>query len=444
MVKKVPLSAIDDIWAATKAGIEVRKHKPRQYTPWDSEGRPEQQEPDGSWRIWYLQGGRGSGKTRAGSEWMRKQLETQPAGYWAIVAPTFADARDKCVEGPSGLLQALKREGPDIASYNKSPQNAHIITSNGHTVYLDGAHGGAERIQGYNLSGAWCDEIGLWPDWKKAWHESVAFAVRIQPGRIVATGTPKTGHGLVRLLVDDKTGDVVRSHLRTGDNIDNLSEDAVRELERRYKGTHLERQELHGEFIKEVPGALWSRDLIERNRRNMPDEFRRLVVAIDPAATSGIDSDETGLIVAGGAYCDCTGTHEIHTFILRDVSSHYKPQDWAARAIREYRMWEGDHIIAERNNGGEMVEATIRNVDRNVPVKTIHASRGKKVRAEPIAALYEQGKVHHCGFLPELENQMAAFTGEPGNDDDRVDAMVYAVSELMGTAGYDFLLGWAG
>ena len=444
---KVPASAVDTILTTAAATMKYRQKQRKLARKWRGDiARSAQVAPDTPWSVWYVRGGRGSGKTRTGAEWLREQVQEYPNTHWAIVAPTFSDARDKCVEGPSGILKALQREGPSVVRYNRSPQNAHIITSTGCTIWLDGADDGAPRVQGYNLAGAWADEIGLWKKWRMAWDESLGFATRIYPSRIVATGTPKVGHKLVKRLLDDSRkpdGTTAHTLLRTEDNIDNLDADRIRQLKERYAGTRLERQELEGEFFAEVENALWTVDGIDAHRvdEDAVLELSRIVVAIDPAVTATDDSDETGIVIAG-VMKHKDGMH--HVYILRDRSGHYSPNGWAKLAVHQYRRYEADKIIAERNNGGDMVETTIHNIDPNVPVKTIHASRGKVVRAEPVAALYEQGRVHHVGTFYELESQMVAMAADEADEgDDRVDALVYAVTELINSAGKGMFIGWA-
>ncbi|MEX2440387.1 MAG: ATP-binding protein, partial [Actinomycetota bacterium] len=282
----------------------------------------------------------------------------------------------------------------------------------------------AVRIQGKNLRGAWCDEVGLWKgDWHMAWEESIAFAVRIDPIKIVATGTPKGNLGLVAHLMEDEQ--VVKSHLRTSDNADNLSEVKLAELTDHYAGTRLGRQELEGEVLEDVEGALWSRAQIDRLRIDQAPELKRVVVAIDPAVTSGERADETGIIVAG---VDASGIG----YVIADLSCRMSPDGWARRAVRAYREFRADRIVAEVNNGGDLVERVIRTVDANVPYRAVRASRGKAVRAGPVSALYEQSKVHHVGSFPELEDQMCTFTPDAVHQSpDRLDAAVWALTHLM-------------
>lgn len=398
---------------------------------WKRLRRPEQEPPPGDWRTWYLQGGRGSGKTRPAAETLAEWAE-ETIGEWAVVAPTYGAARDVCIEGPSGLLLALGGvDGPNVANWNRSLGELRL--RNGSVIFADGADDGALRIQGKNLRGAWCDEVGLWRQWDLAWNESLAFAVRLPPARIIATGTPKAGHGLVRLLVNDPA--VPKSRLRTRDNLANLDAATVADLEHRFAGTRRGRQELEGEFLTDVDGALWTLGMIDASRVGKAHfdedtELRlvRAVVAIDPAVTSGEDSDETGIVVAArGADGDA--------YVLADRSGRFTPEGWGRRAVAAHHEFGCDRIIGEANNGGDLVESVLRTVDRSIPYRKVHASRGKRVRAEPIAALYEQGRVHHVGAFPELEDQMTTWTPESGESPDRMDALVWALTELMVDAG---------
>lgn len=398
---------------------------------WEIVARDAQLPPHGDWGVWYMRGGRGSGKTRTGAEtlarWIRQHLHDGVVGDWGVLAPTFGDGRDTCVEGPSGLLRALGGEGGGIVragGWNRSHGELHLI--DGNRVYVDGADDGAERIQGKNLRGAWCDEVGLWQKWDLSWNESLAFAVRLDPGLIVATGTPKQGHGLVKqLLGDDRT---VVTSMRMADNVANLRSDVVAALERRWAGTRRGRQELEGEYLSEVPGALWTLAMIDVYRVAAPAELGRTVVAVDPSGSADEDtgSSECGIVAA--AVSPTTG----HGYVLADRSRHASPEKWARAAVELYRQLQADAIVAERNFGGEMVRSTIRAVDANANVKLVTASRGKRVRAEPVAALYEQGRVHHVGLFPDLEEQQTTWVPDAGMDSpDRLDALVWAITDLM-------------
>jgi phage terminase large subunit-like protein len=348
-------------------------------------------------------------------------------GEYGVVAPTFADVRDKCFEGPSGLLAALGTNSAEVhrgasrrvATYNRSIGECRL--SNGSVIHGDGADDGAPTIQGFNLRGLWADEVGLWRQWRQAWEESIRYAVRVSPARIVATGTPKRGHPLVKSLMDDAT--VVKTLMRTSDNAANLDPKLLAELYDKYAGTTLGRQELEGEILEDVPGALWRRTLIEMLRVGVAPELVRIVVAIDPSATSTESSDEAGVVVAG---LDRIG----HGYVLEDLSLRSSPHTWASIAVSAYHRWKADRIVAEVNNGGEMVEHVVHSIDSGVAYKAVHASRGKMTRAEPVATLYEQGRVHHVGTWELLEDQQCGWV--PGEKSpDRMDAAVWALTELM-------------
>jgi phage terminase large subunit-like protein len=393
---------------------------------------------DGRAGIWYARGGRGTGKTRTGAETFSHLVLSNPPGDWGIVAPTFADARDKCVEGVSGIRGVF---GPLVAKWNRSIGEMHLHT--GARIMIDGGDDGALRVQGENLMGAWIDEVGLIRDWETTWEDSLSFAVRLDPGLIMATGTPKGKVGLVKLLLEDE--DCVETYLKLADNEGNLSEKQLRRLKRRYEGTRRGRQELHGEVLDDVEGALWTWAMIEANRRDREHKAkvlrthgRRCVVAIDPATTAGEDSDETGIVacarIPGKAdllkdLSDDARRHD-HGFVLDDKSGRYSPMGWAETAVALYYDLGADRIVAERNQGGDMVESTIRTVDPNVPVTLVWASKGKQPRAEPISALYEQNRVHHVGTFPELESEQTTWV--PGEDSpNHMDAAVWGFTDLF-------------
>ena len=442
--------------------LRYLEQRERARPSWRSVARPEQLAPAAWHRVWYIRGGRGSGKTRTGAEALVELMggHGAPKGEpseWAVVAPTYGDARDTCVEGPSGLLAALGTTRAEVVAgrseqvetWNRSLGDVRL--RNGAVVWADGADDGAGRIQGKNLRGAWCDEIGLWKLAQKrrsvtgrvskspaeqSWDESLRFAVRLSPARIVVTGTPKRGHVLVRRLVADPT--VIKTVMRTQDNVANLDPELVAELMRDYAGTELGRQELEGEVLNEVEGAMWSLAQLDSSRSPLPvrthhlrdgrqqrvSDLERVVVAIDPAITATLASDETGIVVAGRG-ADGDG------YVLDDVSCRLTPDGWGRRAVAAFHEWKADRIVAEANQGGEMVGHVLRTVDPNVPVTLVRASRGKRTRAEPVAALYEQGRVHHVGTFPALEDQMCSYTAESAVSPDRLDALVWALTELV-------------
>jgi len=288
---------------------------------------------------------------------------------------------------------------------------------------------------------AWCDELASWR-YAAAW-DNLLLGLRLgSDPRVVVTTTPKPNR-LVRDVLASPGTVVTRG--ATFDNAANLAPAFLDTVVRRYQGTRLGRQELEAELLDDVPGALWSRDAIEAARVTAAPDLSRIVVAIDPAVSSGEGADETGIVVAGLA-------HDGQAYVLDDLSGRMSPRAWALKAIAAYKRFAADRIVAEVNNGGEMVEATLRSVQSDAPFRALRASRGKAVRAEPVAALYEQGRVHHVGGLPALEDQLCAFTADfdraaSGTSPDRLDALVWAVTDLMANrdaAILDYYRGLAG
>jgi predicted phage terminase large subunit-like protein len=388
------------------------------YYDWRIWARPSQLPPEGRWRVWLLLAGRGFGKTRSGAEWVREQVESGAAKRVALVAPTAADARDVMVEGESGLLAISPRD--DSPLYE--PSKRRLTWPNGAVATLFSADE-PERLRGPQFDAAWCDELAAWR-YPAAW-DMLMMGLRLgDHPRVVATTTPKPVP-LIRALL--KAPDCVVTHGATRENAKNLAPSFLAAIVKQYEGTRLGRQELEAELLEDVPGALWTRDAIERARVAAAPSLRRVVVAIDPAASSSESADETGIVVAGLG-------EDGQGYVLDDLSGRYRPHEWAARAIAAFRAHAADRIVAETNNGGEMVEATLRTIDGNVPYKPVHASRGKIARAEPVAALYEQRRVHHVGAFPSLEDQMCTFVAGVAagrSSPDRVDALVWALSELM-------------
>lgn len=387
---------------------------------WEYWARDGQLAPSPPWTTWVVLAGRGFGKTRTGAEWVRSQVEGGKAKRIALVAPTAADARDVMVEGESGILAI----SPPWNRPTFEPSKRRLTWPSGASATTYSADE-PERLRGPQHDAAWCDEIASWR-YPEAW-DMLMFGLRlgINP-QVVVTTTPKPVR-LIRDLVGRK--DVVFTRGSTFDNRENLAPAFFDQIVKRYEGTRLGRQELEAELLDDVPGALWRRDVIDRLRRSEQPQTKRVVVSIDPAMTSGEEADETGIIVAAIGVDD-------NGYILEDLTGRYRPDQWAKKAISAYHQWQADRIVAEVNNGGEMVENTLRMVDRSVSYRAVRASRGKVIRAEPIAALYEQGKVHHVGSFPVLEDQMCAFTSDfdrsaAGYSPDRVDAMVWALTELM-------------
>ena len=387
---------------------------------WRFWARPDQLAPPGDWTFWAAIAGRGWGKTRTGAEWVRELKNT--CGRIALVAPTAGDARDVMIEGESGLLAI----SPPWDRPVYEPSKRRLTWPNGALATAYSADE-PERLRGPQHGGAWCDEFGAWR-YPQAW-DMLMFGLRLgEHPRCAVTTTPKPVK-LVRELLRDPRCVVTRG--RTLDNRANLAPKFLDAIVAKYAGTRLGRQELDAELLEDVPGALWLRATIDAAKvSNLTVSMRRIVVAIDPAVTSGEDADETGIIVAGVG-------QDGHGYVLEDHTCRDTPEGWARRALTAFRDCDADRLVAEVNNGGDLVGSTLRMVaGGQVPFTAVRASRGKVVRAEPVAALYEQGRVHHVGSMPALEDQMCAFTSDfdkktAGYSPDRVDALVWALTELM-------------
>lgn len=397
------------------------------WTLWARDDQlPPEECDDLPWRTWLLLGGRGAGKTRAGAEWVRAQalgiapIAELPARRIALVGETLHDARAVMVEGVSGLLGV--HDGADRPRYE--PSKAQIVWPNGTIAQLFSADD-PDSLRGPQFDCAWCDEIAKWRYGERAW-DTLQFALRLgnRPRQLVTT-TPRPLPLLERIMADPGT---VTVKARTIDNADNLAPAFVEELRKRYGGTLLGRQELDGEIIEDIAGALWRRDWIEQARTTSVPALGRIVVAVDPPVTATAASDACGIVVAGVGV-------DGRAYVLADRTVQGRePPVWARAAIAAYRDFAADRIVAEANQGGDLVGLVLAQVDRNVPVGLVRATRGKWVRAEPVAALYAEGRVAHVGAFAELEAQMLAFGADgrvAGRSPDRVDALVWALTELM-------------
>ena len=360
-----------------------------------------------------------------GSEWVREKAERYPGCRIALVAETAADARDVMIKGDSGLLSC----DPNLTEDSWSPTNRCLTWPNGSRAFTYNATE-PDQLRGPQHHFAWVDELAKFRYMQETWDQT-QFGLRLgeHPQALVTT-TPRP-MPLIKKLLNDPDTYVTRGS--TFDNASNLASPFLKQIEDRYGGTRLGRQELEGEILEDIPGALWSRSDLDEHRVKEAPPLERVLVAVDPAASSNEGSDETGIVGVGMAR-DADGY--ARGYVLADKSLKGSPEEWARAAVQLYRELQADRIVAEKNNGGEMVASVIRAIDRSVPITLVHASRGKHVRAEPISALYEQGRVHHVGKFDRLEDQMCQFsvdnirdanTGSP----DRVDALVWGLSELF-------------
>ncbi len=384
--------------------------------------RPAQLSPAGDWHTWLVLAGRGFGKTRSGTEWLREKWKAG-ARRIAIVAETAADARDVLVEGPSGILAVSPRhERPHY-----EPSKRRLTWPNGAVGAL---YNGTEpdQLRGPEHDCALVDELAKYREAQDTW-DNLQFGLRQgdRPQAMVTT-TPRP-IPIIRALL--KEPGVVITRGSTFDNSRNLPASFVAKLQERYVGTRIGRQELFAEILDDLPGALWSRDMLDAAKVREVPQMRRIVVAVDPSGTRGGASedkgDDIGIIVAGLGV-DGRG------YVLADETCNLSPAGWGRRAVEAYRDHKADRIIAERNFGGAMVEHVIRTVDKTVSYREVTASRGKFARAEPVAALYEQGRVSHLGGFPQLEDQMCMLApdGYVGDGSpDRADALVWALTDLM-------------
>jgi predicted phage terminase large subunit-like protein len=396
---------------------------------WEWLARPEQLAPEGDWRIWLMMAGRGFGKTRAGAEWVRAIAERDGRARIALVGATLGEARSVMVEGPSGLLAVA----PWWNRPAFSPALRRLIWPNGAMALLFGA-ADAESLRGPQFSHGWADEIAKWPGGEAAW-DNLMMGMRLgDRPRVLATTTPRPVP-LVRTLVAGKDTGIVVTRGRTADNLANLADGFVAAMEQSYGATRLGRQELEGELISDVEGALWSRDLLERCRvAHVPERddggalLSRVVVGVDPPASA--HGDACGIIVAGLG-------GDGRAYVIADASvEKATPEGWARAVAQAAAQHGADRVIAEANNGGAMVESVLRAAEAALPVRLVHASRGKAARAEPVAALYEAGRVRHRGAFWTLEDEMCGLVAGggyvgPGRSPDRADALVWALTELM-------------
>ncbi len=392
---------------------------------WERWARKSQLPPPGDWRYWLILAGRGFGKTRAGAEWVRAQVNAGRRRI-ALIGPTVADVRDVMVEGESGLLNII----PPELRPSYQPSRRRIVWPGGAMAFLYSAEQ-PERLRGPQHDAAWADELAAWSKGQETW-DQLQFGLRLgDDPRAVVTTTPKP-LPLVRNLFADPSCAVTRGS--TYDNAANVPEAFLARIVARYERTRLGRQELHAELLDEIPGALWPYEILLGARVPSHPDLRRVVVAVDPSGSNGADEgDQQGIVVAGLGV-DGLG------YVLADRTCRLSPEGWGRRAIEAFDAFGADRIVAEKNYGGDMVRFTIQTVRGSAPVALVTASRGKIVRAEPIAALYEQGRIKHVipdlaeNPLAELEDELrhATTTGWLGEGSpNRLDALVWALTELF-------------
>ena len=396
---------------------------------WQRHARPDQLPPDWDWFIWLLRGGRGSGKTRTGSEEVRRRVEAGLARRVAIIGQTKGDVRDTMIEvGESAILNI----SPPWFMPIYEPSKRRLTWPNGAIAMI---YSGDEpdQLRGPQHDFVWVDELAKFKYPQETWDNlELGLRIGVDP-RAVVTTTPRPIAVIKALAADPKTADV---RVSTYENIDNLSSVYIERIKSKYEGTRLGRQELHGEILEDNPGALWTRANLDQYRLNAAPVLQRIVVAVDPEATSGPESAETGIVVAGVAM---VGT-VMHGYVLEDMTIRGTPDKWATAAVTGLNKYAANLIVGETNNGGEMVGHTIKTISRDAPYKAVTATRGKYTRAEPVSALYEQGRIHHIGFFPEMEDQLCDWVPGDVKSPDRLDALVWAFTELM--LGNDSATAW--
>ena len=378
------------------------------------------------WHTWLVLGGRGSGKTRTGAEWIRAQaagelpLADRRSHRIALIGDTIAQVRSVMIEGVSGLLSVHPaQERPRLeASRNQ------LVWSNG-TIAQMFAADDPDSLRGPQFDAAWCDELCKWRQPEYAWN-TLQLALRLgQWPQCVITTTPRGIPILKKILEDPATA---TSRSRTADNANFLAASFLAEMQRRYGGTLFGQQELEGEIVEDRMTGLWRRPWLDQARAQTRPELARIVVAVDPPVTSTAGSDSCGIIVAGLGI-------DRRAYVIGDRTIQGRdPATWAKAAVAAYHDYEADSIVVETNQGGDLLVQTFKGIDARVPVKKVYASRGKFVRAEPVSVLYNEGRVVHVGEYPELERQMCDFAADglsQGKSPDRLDALVWAITELM-------------
>src|SRR5665647_113396 len=384
---------------------------------WQMLARPAQRIPSGSWFCWLLRSGRGYGKSRCGSETV---IQWAQEGYSpiALIGQTKADARDTMVElGDSSILKVA----PPWFYPEYEPSKRRLTFPNG-SVCIIYSGDEPDQLRGPQHQKAWVDELAKFKYPVETWDNLEMGLRKGDNPQVIYTTTPRPIKIIKDLIADSRT---VQTRGSTLDNAANLNPLFIERMEAKYQGTRLGRQEINGDILDDNPEALWKRPDIDDNKVRQIPELTYVVVGVDPAATSKDGSDDTGIIVAGKS-------KDGHYYVLGDYTCHESPNKWAEAAITAYHKHEANTIVGETNQGGEMVENTLKYIDSKVPFKSFHASRGKTTRAEPVSALYEQGKVHHFGTFPELEDQLCEWVPGAEKSPDRLDALVWSITELEG------------
>lgn len=392
---------------------------------------PHQLPPEGDWRSWVILGGRGAGKTRAGAEWVRSQVEgARPldpgrARRVALVGESIDQVRDVMVFGESGILACSPEDRRPVWEATRK----RLVWPNGAVATLHSAHN-CEGLRGPQFDAAWVDELAKWPKAQVTW-DMLQFALRLgDDPRVCVTTTPRNVDVLKTLLDSPST---VVTRAKTEANRANLAASFLEEVRARYDGTRMGRQELDGVLLADVEGALWTSEMVERARVKAAPELDRIVVALDPAVSSGASADECGIVVVGAVTQGRKAEWQAYVLADRTVKGA-RPLEWAEAAVAAFSDFDADRLVAEVNQGGELVRSVVEQVDGSVPLTSVHARQGKHVRAEPVAALYEQGRVHHVGAFDALEDQMVQMSAngfQGSGSPDRVDALVWALTELI-------------
>ena len=400
------------------AGLE-RAEKDLLLYQWQLWARPEQLPPPGEWVTWLILAGRGWGKTRTGAEWIRQRVTSGAARHIALVGRTPGDVRDVMIEGESGILNVF----PPGHCPVWEPSRRRLTFSTG-AIATTYSSENPDQLRGPQQDTAWCDEVATFKS-ATAW-DNLQLGLRLRQPQQIVTTTPRTVHTVRELVKDAQaSGATVMTQGATYQNRAHLAPAFFAKIIARYEGTRLGEQEIKGLLLADTPGALWARTMITYHPGGADalPAMRRVVIGVDPSVSDGEDAAECGIIAVGHGVDDCY-------YVLADYSLRASPNRWAVQVVRALRDWEADRIVAETNQGGAMVEGTLRTVERTIPYRGVHASVGKQARAEPISSLYEQDRVRHVAPLVDLEDQLCTWVAGEGESPDRLDALVWAMTEL--------------